>query len=94
MDAEIVAIGTSSEELLPLQTLASQSHKDTQLKDVKVNVGVFAFDSVYINGQTLKTAFRQRCHLLNKYRAPKKRSSSDATDRLQVRPHHQRRPRT
>ncbi|CAD6953172.1 unnamed protein product [Tilletia caries] len=71
MDAEIVAIGTSSEELLPFQTLASRSRKDVQLKDVKVKVGIFAFDLMYLNGQPLlKTAFRQRRHLLKKYFPP------------------------
>ncbi|KAE8226112.1 hypothetical protein CF319_g1253 [Tilletia indica] len=71
MDAEVVAIGTSSEELLPFQTLASRSRKDVQLKDVKVKVGIFAFDLMYLNGQPLlKTAFRQRRQLLKKHFPP------------------------
>jgi len=65
MDAEVVAIGTNSDELLPFQTLAGRSRKDVQLKDVKVKVGMFAFDLMYLNGKSLlKTSFRQRRQLL------------------------------
>ncbi|KAK0564073.1 hypothetical protein OC861_004483 [Tilletia horrida] len=67
MDAEVVAIGTSSDELLPFQTLAGRSRKDVQLKDVKVKVGIFAFDLMYLNGQT---SFRQRRNLLHRYFPP------------------------
>ncbi|KAK0536270.1 hypothetical protein OC834_001250 [Tilletia horrida] len=71
MDAEVVAIGTSSDELLPFQTLAGRSRKDVQLKDVKVKVGIFAFDLMYLNGQSLlKTSFRQRRELLKRHFPP------------------------
>lgn len=43
MDAEVVAIGPDG-GLLPFQTLANRSRKDVSIHEVKVKVGVFAFD--------------------------------------------------
>ncbi|KDN41251.1 ATP-dependent DNA ligase [Tilletiaria anomala UBC 951] len=60
MDAEVVAIGLQGEPL-PFQTLANRSRKEVNIKDVKVKVGVFAFDLMYLDGKPLlKTSFRQR----------------------------------
>ena len=50
IDAEVVAIGPQN-ELLPFQTLSNRSRKDVQAKDVKVKVGVYAFDLMYLDGK-------------------------------------------
>lgn len=64
MDAEIVAVGLGG-ELLPFQTLTNRSRKDVDLGDVKVKVGVFAFDLMYLDGASLlKMSFRRRRQLL------------------------------
>ncbi|KAI3492270.1 hypothetical protein L1887_43296 [Cichorium endivia] len=43
MDAEVVAMDLDG-RLLPFQTLANRSRKDVNLHEIKVKVGVFAFD--------------------------------------------------
>lgn len=64
MDAEVVAISLDG-ALLPFQTLANRSRKDVELQNVKVAVGVFAFDLMHINGRSLlKTSLRKRKELL------------------------------
>lgn len=50
MDAEVVAIGLQGEPL-PFQTLANRSRKDVNINDVKVKVGIFAFDLMYLDGK-------------------------------------------
>ncbi|CAO1636811.1 unnamed protein product [Sympodiomycopsis kandeliae] len=61
MDAEVVAIGAHEGELLPFQTLSNRSRKDVNIKEVKVKVGVFAFDLMYLDGiSLLKSSFRSR----------------------------------
>lgn len=65
MDAEVVAMGLDG-ELLPFQTLSNRSRKDVNLHDIKVKVGVFAFDLMYLDGQSLlKSSFRKRRTLLH-----------------------------
>lgn len=70
MDAEVVALSLDG-QLLPFQTLANRSRKDVELNQVKVRVGVFAFDLMYLNGKSLlKTAFRKRRSLLHQMLPP------------------------
>lgn len=62
IDAEVVAIGPGGEaELLPFQTLSNRSRKDVDLKEVKVKVGVFAFDLMYLDGKVRTTLAYSRC---------------------------------
>lgn len=64
VDAEVVALSLDGTPL-PFQSLANRSRKDVELNQVKVRVGVFAFDLMYLNGKSLlKTAFRKRRSLL------------------------------
>ncbi|PWN32578.1 ATP-dependent DNA ligase, partial [Meira miltonrushii] len=64
MDAEIVAMGLDG-TLLPFQTLANRSRKDVELHNIKVAVGVFAFDLMQLNGRSLlKSSLRKRRNLL------------------------------
>ena len=65
MDAEVVAMDMDG-RLLPFQTLANRSRKDVNLHDIKVKVGVFAFDLMYLDGESLlKSSFRTRRRLLH-----------------------------
>ncbi len=65
MDAEVVAMDLDG-RLLPFQTLANRSRKDVNLHDIKVKVGVFAFDLMYLDGESLlKSSFRTRRNLLH-----------------------------
>lgn len=70
MDAEIVAIGLDG-TLLPFQTLANRSRKDVELHNIKVAVGVFAFDLMQLNGRSLlKASLRKRRKLLFQHIKP------------------------
>ncbi|CDS02179.1 hypothetical protein [Sporisorium scitamineum] len=65
MDAEVVVMDLEG-RLLPFQTLANRSRKDVNLHDIKVKVGVFAFDLMYLDGESLlKSSFRTRRNLLH-----------------------------
>lgn len=67
MDAEVVALGLDG-SLLPFQTLANRSRKDVDIQNIKVAVGVFAFDLMELNGKSLlKASFRKRRNLLFEY---------------------------
>ncbi len=56
MDAEVVAIGLQG-ELLPFQTLSNRSRKDVNINDVKVKVGIFAFDLMYLDDKVRTADF-------------------------------------
>lgn len=51
MDSEIVAIDPSDGSLKSFQELSTRSRKDVRLEDVRVTVGVFAFDLMYLDGE-------------------------------------------
>ena len=51
MDAEIVAIDPVTKALLTFQTLTNRARKDVNIHEVKVKVGVYAFDLMYLNGR-------------------------------------------
>lgn len=72
IDAEVVAIGNGGDsELLPFQTLSNRCRKDVDLNKVKVRVGVFAFDLMYLNGESLlKASLRLRRQLLHAHFPP------------------------
>lgn len=55
IDAEIVAIDPDTKALLTFQTLANRARKDVNIHEVKVKVGVYAFDLMYLNGQVRPT---------------------------------------
>lgn len=60
MDAEIVAIEPHTKALLTFQTLANRARKDVNIHEVKVKVGIFAFDLMYLNGRVSENAGRER----------------------------------
>lgn len=65
MEGEVVAIDRESGELKTFQTLANRARKDVQIGSVTIDVCMFAFDLMYLNGQPLlNRAFRERRNLL------------------------------
>lgn len=65
MEGEVVAIDRESGELKTFQTLANRARKDVQVGSVTIDVCMFAFDLMYLNGQPLlNRAFRERRNLL------------------------------
>lgn len=65
MEGEVVAIDRESGELKTFQTLANRARKDVQIGSVTIDVCMFAFDLMYLNGQPLlDRAFRERRNLL------------------------------
>ncbi|KAI9442212.1 DNA ligase [Lactarius indigo] len=68
VDAEIVAIDISGDSLKSFQELSNRHRKDVRLHEIKVSVCVYAFDLMYLNGQSLlKEPFRSRRKLLRTY---------------------------
>lgn len=51
VDSEIVAVDPVDGTLKTFQELSNRARKDVQINDVKVAVGIFAFDLMYLNGE-------------------------------------------
>ncbi|KAH0566368.1 hypothetical protein GP486_000226 [Trichoglossum hirsutum] len=65
MEGEVVAIDRTSGDLKNFQTLAGRGRKDVLLGSVKIDVCLFAFDLMYLNGEELLgRPFRERRELL------------------------------
>ncbi|TKA27915.1 hypothetical protein B0A50_03980 [Salinomyces thailandicus] len=65
MEGEVVAVDRESGELKPFQILANRARKDVVIQSVKVDVCLFAFDLMYLNGEELLSrSFRERRNLL------------------------------
>ncbi|WWC68734.1 uncharacterized protein I206_102668 [Kwoniella pini CBS 10737] len=65
MDAEIVAVDKDSGAYRTFQDLSNRAKKDVRVEDIKVVVGVFAFDLMLLNDQPLlNSPFSHRRHLL------------------------------
>ena len=65
MEGEVVAVDRETGELKPFQILANRARKDVTINEVKVNVCLFAFDLMYLNGEELlDRPFRERRSLL------------------------------
>ncbi|KAF3919773.1 hypothetical protein ABW20_dc0108540 [Dactylellina cionopaga] len=65
MEGEVVAIDGESGNLKTFQTLASRGRKDVALGAVEINVCMFAFDLMQLNGEELLgRPFRERRKLL------------------------------
>ena len=65
LEGEVVAVDRESGELKPFQVLANRARKDVVIQSVKVDVCLFAFDLMYLNGEELlDRPFRERRSLL------------------------------
>ena len=65
LEGEVVAVDRESGELKPFQILANRARKDVVIQSVKVDVCLFAFDLMYLNGEELlNRPFRERRSLL------------------------------
>jgi DNA ligase-1 len=65
LEGEVVAIDRESGELKTFQTLANRARKDVGIGSVTIDVCLFAFDLMYLNGEELLgRSFRERRNLL------------------------------
>ncbi|KAJ3322648.1 hypothetical protein HDV06_002862 [Boothiomyces sp. JEL0866] len=66
LDCEAVAWDVKQQCILPFQVLSTRKRKDVQTKDIQVQVCIFAFDLLYLNGEALvKESLKKRRELLN-----------------------------
>jgi len=65
LEGEVVAIDRETGELKPFQTLSNRARKDVVIHSVKIDVCLFAFDLMFLNGAELcDRPFRERRNLL------------------------------
>lgn len=65
LEGEVVAVDKETGDLRPFQTLANRARKDVAIHEVKVEVCLFAFDLMFLNGEELlDRSFRERRELL------------------------------
>ncbi|GES58484.1 DNA ligase I [Aspergillus terreus] len=65
LEGEVVAVDQETGELQTFQVLSNRAKKDVQIGAIKVNVCLFAFDLMYLNGEPLlNRPFRERRELL------------------------------
>ncbi|KAH6595288.1 hypothetical protein BASA50_005931 [Batrachochytrium salamandrivorans] len=68
LDCEAVAWDVKKGCILPFQVLSTRKRKDVKSDDVQVQVCIFAFDLLYLNGQSLITeTLQRRRELLHNY---------------------------
>lgn len=53
LDCELVAYDREKKKILPFQVLSTRARKNVAVNDIKVDVCIFAFDMLYLNGQHL-----------------------------------------
>ena len=63
IDSEIVALDPETGALKTFQELSNRARKDVQLADVRVAVGVFAFDLMFLDGQVGRDLTAYAVHL-------------------------------
>ena len=67
IDCESVAYDVEKDAILPFQVLSTRKKKDASTDDVKVQVCLFPFDLMYLNGKSyLDVGFGERRELLRK----------------------------
>lgn len=65
LEGEVVAVDRETGDLQPFQVLTNRAKKNVELGDITVNVCLFSFDLMYLNGEPLlDRPFRERRELL------------------------------
>lgn len=65
LDGEVVAWSTEEKKILPFQILATRKRKDVKEEDIKIKICYFAFDILYLNGESLlHRSLKERRELL------------------------------
>ena len=65
LEGEVVAVDTETGDLKPFQILTNRAKKDVEIGAVKIDVCLFSFDLMYLNGEPLlDRPFRERRNLL------------------------------
>jgi len=65
LEGEVVSVDRESGDLKTFQTLANRARKDVAIGGITVDVCLFAFDLMYLNGEPLlERSFRERRELL------------------------------
>ncbi|KAJ5588833.1 hypothetical protein N7537_011511 [Penicillium hordei] len=65
LEGEVVAVDRETGDLKPFQVLTNRAKKNVEIGDIKINVCLFAFDLMYLNGEPLlDRPFRERRELL------------------------------
>ncbi|PLB36102.1 putative DNA ligase I [Aspergillus candidus] len=65
LEGEVVAVDQETGDLQSFQTLTNRAKKNVDVGSIKVNVCLFAFDLMYLNGEPLlNRCFRERRELL------------------------------
>ena len=65
LEGEVVAIDPATGDLKAFQTLTNRARKDVAINSIKVEVCLFSFDLMYLNGEELLSRpFRERRELL------------------------------
>uniref|UniRef100_T1JW70 DNA ligase n=2 Tax=Tetranychus urticae TaxID=32264 RepID=T1JW70_TETUR len=69
IDSEAVAWDSQEQQILPFQVLSTRKRKDAAEEDIKVHVCLFAFDLLYLNGESLvtKSFSERRNHLYQSF---------------------------
>ncbi|EKG10664.1 DNA ligase ATP-dependent [Macrophomina phaseolina MS6] len=71
LEGEVVAIDRETGDLKPFQVLSNRARKDVVIHSVKIDVCLFAFDLMYLNGEELlNRPFRERRSLLRSLFTP------------------------
>lgn len=71
LDCEVVAFDREKQKILPFQILSTRARKGVIVSDITVKVCIFAFDILYLNGQSLlqEQLKVRREHLYNTFEA-------------------------